>query len=841
MISQSPMKLAVWFVPYLAAALIVLIVAQPAAAQQQPHPRQEALDELSSAATLNELLAIHEAYDFPRGNLLLSELDYVGDHDFYALSEHFGSESTGYGQGDLNLDGFTDLADLAIMSFNAGHSRYVADPLPATSSGSLGISLDTDRSVIVSSSSPVHVGALQFASPSGGLSLAEGTTERREPFQLGGHTHRPPASFTPMPGFHWVLSNEPESVVLASKLGWSVTLDGDLKTAVQAETNDLTVRWFEKNDVQIHTRQLGEGDPRTGRTAAPLFGPIIKPRQHPFRVEKPGVPDDLFFAVDEPSLIENHRALNIPRGDLDGDAKVLFSDFLILARFYGQEVAGYEQADLNLDGIVSLADYAILSNNWGATEFKLDPPPALPKANLGLWLDSDGQILITSGTPAQVGGVAVESPSGGIELSPIRQQGPTSLPGTFPFELTAPDAVETQFAWGASPGTSTEIHGTLVTHVTDARDLQLSWFELGSYQVFTRRLGEGDPPNDRRLGFVPYPHCDDPNRDPSAVCIVGELEPVEQPKTFEISLLDEADNVADLIRLHDELNIARGDINGSGSVEFTDLLQLLPNFDNQADVYSDGDLDLNGAVDFEDLAILGTRYFASGFTPSLPSVDPQEAFIYFDEEGKIVIGVDEVLTLGGIEITSPSGGLLPPDDDTPLGPGGPFALQARNDSESVVWFSPGSSQFADFRGGEVLSDDLATEIRVKPGTDDLQFRYYLFDSFEIFTGDVEFPELADRLLGDFDGNGVVDFADFIVLSGNYGTSPAGYADGDINGDGQVEFEDFVILADNFGRSAAAGVPVPEPSGFLMTCWLLTVLIMRQHRGCQSDQQRTHNH
>ena len=830
MLLHKSMNVSAWLAACFSATL--LLVGAAPASSQQVHPRQEALDRLNAATTLEELMGIHEEYEFPRGNISLSANDHVAIDDFYILAKHFGAASNGYVEGDLNLDGVTDLADLAIMSFNAGHSWYVPDPEPALSSGNLGISLNAVGSVVLSSSSPVHIGALQFDSPSGGLSIPDGATERREPLVLGGRTHSPPATLVQesasMPGFHWVLANEPESVVLAPNLGWSVTLDGDLTTAVQSESNDLTVRWFEKNDLQIHTRRLGEGDQVTGRTATPLFGPIIKPSQPPFFVPKPGVPDDLFFATDEASLVAIHQALNIPRGDLDGDAKVMFSDFLVLAGFYGQEVAGYDQADLNLDGIVSLADYAILSNNWDATEFKPDPPAALPKANLGLWLDNEGQILISSSLPVQLGGIAVESPSGSIELSPVLQQGPASLPGTFQIALTA-DSVGEQFAWAAAPGTSTELNGTLVTHVTDATDLQLSWFELGSYQVFTRLLGEGDPPNDLRSGFEPYPRCDDPDRDPTKPCVLTELQPVDPPKTFEISLLDEADNLEDLLLLHDDLNIARGDITGSGTVEFTDLLKLFDSFGGQADKYSDGDLNLDGVVDFEDVAILGTLYTTNGFTPELPPIEPQEVYIYFDDDGKLVMGADEVVTIGGIEITSASGGLLPPEDDDPLGSSGPFVHDVRSDSESVVWFTPASSQFANAsNGGEVLTEDLVTKIMIKNGTDDLQFRYYLFDSHEVFTGEVELPDFTAELLGDLDGNGIVDFTDFLVLADNFGSSPATLAEGDINGDGQVQFEDFLILAENYGSTAAAA-SIPEPSGVLMGVWGLAVLSIRRFR------------
>ena len=55
--------------------------------------------------------------------------------------------------------------------------------------------------------------------------------------------------------------------------------------------------------------------------------------------------------------------------------------------------------------------------------------------------------------------------------------------------------------------------------------------------------------------------------------------------------------------------------------------------------------------------------------------------------------------------------------------------------------------------------------------------------------------------GDADGDGKVAFADFLILSANFGKQvDAVWADGDFNEDGRVEFADFLILSENFGES-----------------------------------------
>ena len=55
--------------------------------------------------------------------------------------------------------------------------------------------------------------------------------------------------------------------------------------------------------------------------------------------------------------------------------------------------------------------------------------------------------------------------------------------------------------------------------------------------------------------------------------------------------------------------------------------------------------------------------------------------------------------------------------------------------------------------------------------------------------------------GDFDGDGVVDFADFLILSGQFGQSVdevTGQDVADANSDGEIGFADFLVLSANFG-------------------------------------------
>lgn len=83
------------------------------------------------------------------------------------------------------------------------------------------------------------------------------------------------------------------------------------------------------------------------------------------------------------------------------------------------------------------------------------------------------------------------------------------------------------------------------------------------------------------------------------------------------------------------------------------------------------------------------------------------------------------------------------------------------------------------------------------------------------------------LYGDLDLNREVEFADFLVLSSNFGTDANSWAHGNFDGLAGVGFGDFLLLSANFGKSSgtAAITSVPEPAfagmlGLLMSSVLL---------------------
>jgi hypothetical protein len=78
------------------------------------------------------------------------------------------------------------------------------------------------------------------------------------------------------------------------------------------------------------------------------------------------------------------------------------------------------------------------------------------------------------------------------------------------------------------------------------------------------------------------------------------------------------------------------------------------------------------------------------------------------------------------------------------------------------------------------------------------------------------PSCDPNSQGDLDGNGSVEFADFLVLSANFGSEVGSHTEGDIDCSGDVAFADFLIMSANFGSTVGAeAASVPEPSALAL--------------------------
>ena len=83
-------------------------------------------------------------------------------------------------------------------------------------------------------------------------------------------------------------------------------------------------------------------------------------------------------------------------------------------------------------------------------------------------------------------------------------------------------------------------------------------------------------------------------------------------------------------------------------------------------------------------------------------------------------------------------------------------------------------------------------------------------------------QLAGLIPGDIDGNGTVEFEDFLILSDHFG-SPGEYTDGNLDRIDNIGFTDFLILSQNFGKTSANMSAVPEPSASVLVALAVVAL------------------
>ena len=276
---------------------------------------------------------------------------------------------------------------------------------------------------------------------------------------------------------------------------------------------------------------------------------------------------------------------------------------------------------------------------------------------------------------------------------------------------------------------------------------------------------------------------------------------------------------AELIALHESSNIPRGDTELNGDVNFDEFRRFVDNFDRRDPslTYFDGDLNLDGVVDLGDLAIFTNNFLAEGYQPE-PDNRPANAdfSLHIDDNNKIIIRNASSVEIRGIELYSPSGGLVPADPFPGLGiPFFPAPF-----TSGITGTTPTSERLIWTNITPVTIDgDLATGATAT--TDDITLRWIELGSYAVFSPMNDPNNETDLSLIDLDRSGEIDFADFLILSGNFGQIVEIGTDGDIDLDGNVAFSDFLILSREFGNvvQVPAVATVPEPGGngvFLLT-------------------------
>ena len=158
-------------------------------------------------------------------------------------------------------------------------------------------------------------------------------------------------------------------------------------------------------------------------------------------------------------------------------------------------------------------------------------------------------------------------------------------------------------------------------------------------------------------------------------------------------------------------------------------------------------------------------------------------------------------------------------DDANLGTN--WVLSADGDGDSVFATGVIASQ-SDHDGGDVGTPGTFGQVVVQgldldgSGTVDADDAALLCSVVE--DGSVaDFLAMNGSIVGDFDFNGTVEFADFLNLSGNFGqTESVHYGQGDADCQNGVDFADFLALSANFGKSGGEAVSVPEPTSLSAT-------------------------
>lgn len=138
---------------------------------------------------------------------------------------------------------------------------------------------------------------------------------------------------------------------------------------------------------------------------------------------------------------------------------------------------------------------------------------------------------------------------------------------------------------------------------------------------------------------------------------------------------------------------------------------------------------------------------------------------------------------------------------------------------------------------------------VEYGEEELQLIYRLYVARKEYAGNgaidamldevstlltqLEVQEAAELLnmaapAGDFNGDGVVDTADYDVWRNSFGNATILFGTGaDGNYDGVVDAADFTVWRNGLGMGAVGGVAVPEPTALMLT--IIAAAALAQHR------------
>lgn len=290
-------------------------------------------------------------------------------------------------------------------------------------------------------------------------------------------------------------------------------------------------------------------------------------------------------------------------------------------------------------------------------------------------------------------------------------------------------------------------------------------------------------------------------------------------------------------------------INGYGVVSASGLLND-ENWQPMAGAWSGNgstthvaEINLSGSREFESGAdaTLGSIY---NFEPAaLGESNEDVAFEYHVEGGDVAQGLVEFsgphndvvlvvaedgayiqnqstipLTINGYAIVSREGS-LDPTNWTSLSDNESGWTEANAATNHITELNVGGTMML-----PASSDPIPLGTIIGAGASDLEFVVNLVETGP-HTGTVEYNDgvidfggglvCNPNTQGDIDGNGIVEFPDFLILSGNFNQEVGSHLEGDIDCNGVVEFPDFLALSGNFGKAVGRTQAVPEPTAAVL--------------------------
>jgi hypothetical protein len=100
--------------------------------------------------------------------------------------------------------------------------------------------------------------------------------------------------------------------------------------------------------------------------------------------------------------------------------------------------------------------------------------------------------------------------------------------------------------------------------------------------------------------------------------------------------------------------------------------------------------------------------------------------------------------------------------------------------------------------------------------------------------DIQLDELFAFLLGDYNGDDIVDASDYVVWRKTFGADVPDWTGADGNGDGTIDENDLAVWKANFGSTIAgsgsiSGTAVPEPASLALVSMTMLAFGFRHRK------------